>query len=159
MSSKQEEHIEITQEISDLAFRFTDIIFGDDVERFWDCISAVDQSRAFGIYATLLEKENKDENDFSFSDFVKQNYMDPFKVNYVDLKGDPGIASHLRFSDDGIPMIFMIPNVIAPRHYIAEAAEFVFPLFLGIDTSMDANNELIAEWKIRLYDDANYTKI
>lgn len=159
MKSNPQDHIEITQEISELAFRFTKLMFKNDVKKFWDCISSIDQSRVYGIYTTYLEKENKLQEEFMFKDFIEKNYLDPFKMNYAALKGEPGIASHLRFSDDGIPMVFMIPDVIAPRYYIAEATEVVYPLFLSLDTSLDANNELITEWKIRLYDDMNYKNI
>gem|GEM_PF-2722689 len=159
MNSKEQINVEISREISDLAFRFTKVMFEDDVKNFWECVSAVDQSRAFGIYTAIIKNENMDEDNFSFSDFIKENYMDIFKVNYEQLKSNPGIATHLRFSDLGMPMVFMLPNSIAPRYYIADAMENVFPLFLGVDTSIDANGELVGRWKIRLYDDEDYKDI
>jgi len=159
INSKEQAYVEINKQISDLAFRFTKVMFEDDVKSFWECISAVDQSRAFGFYTALLKNEILNEEEYSFSEFIKVNFMDTFKKNYIKLKGDCGIANHLRISETGIPMVFMLPNVITPRHYIVESPENVLPLYLGVDTSMNNNNELIGEWKIRLYYDENYKKI
>ncbi|MDE0563364.1 hypothetical protein [Exiguobacterium sp. B2(2022)] len=151
-------YVEITSEMADATFNFVNRLFEEDLEAFWDSVCAVDQARIYGIYRTILDKENLSFRQYSYSRFIKNEFVNLLRLKMKNYKENPGIATHLRFSKDGVPMVYLLQNTIVPRHYIAESEEMVYPIFLGLDT-VYKEGEIVAEWKVRLYDDESHSKI
>lgn len=158
MNSDNESHFEITREMADATFTFVKRLFEDDLEAFWDSISVVDQARIYGTYRTIIEKEELSFEQYSYSDFIQNEFVNLLRYKMQSYKDNPGIATHLRFSKDGVPMVYLLENTIVPRHYIAESEEEVYPIFLGLDTFFH-DGEVVARWKVRLYDDESHSKI
>lgn len=158
MSSDKEPYIEITREMANAAFNFVNSLFKDDLEAFWNSVSIVDQARIYGIYRTIIDKENLSFDQYSFSEFIKTEFVDVLRYKMENYEENPGIATHLRFSEDGIPMVYLLQNTLVPRHYIAESEDQVYPIFLGLDT--DFNDGMITtNWKVRIFDDKSYSKL
>lgn len=149
-----EEYNEISQEQSQIVFRFLNTLFRENVQEYWDTISKVDQARVYGMYKAAITTEALDVT-VQFSDYVREQFMIPQRELYERVKENPGVATHLRYSKEGEPQIFVLENVVAPRYYIAPAQERVFPVTITIDT-MVSDKEVVAEWKVRMYIDQDY---
>lgn len=158
MNSDKESYVEITREMADATFNFVNSLFEEDLEAFWNTISVVDQARIYGIYRTIIDKEDISFEQYSYSEFIKNEFVNLLRYKMENYKENPGIATHLRFSKDGVPMVYLLQNTLVPRHYIAESEELVYPIFLGLDTVFK-DGKIVASWKVRLYDDESHSKI
>lgn len=155
MESNQEGHIELTLGMSEAVFKFIESLFEDDVNDFWQRIYEVDQARLYGIYETVLVKEELNTEVYSFPEFIESEVINKLRYKFSKFKNNPGVASHLRFDENGMPMVFLLENVVAERHYIAEVEENVHPVYLGLNSTF-SNKEVSVEWKVRLYNDISY---
>ncbi|WP_041580558.1 hypothetical protein [Bacillus sp. 1NLA3E] len=143
----------VTKDQSELVFKFMELLFSEDVEGYWDCISKVDQARVYGMYRVVAETDIYD--DISFFDYVKHYFKPKQEEIYERVKEHPGLATHVRYTDEGEVLLYLLQDVQVPRVYIAETQEYVFPITLTIDTEV-SNGEVNAKWKVRLYTDQNY---
>lgn len=153
----EKKHTEITKEQADLVFKFLEALFGENADDYWSVISKVDQARVYGMYKAEIANDSITE-DYSFNEYVKENFMYAQRERYEKVKVNPGVATHLRYTDEGEPQIFVLENVIAPRHYIAETQAKVFPVTLTVDSIVD-KDDISFEWKVRMYLDQDYKKI
>ncbi len=144
---------EITKEQSDVAFKFIEALFGDNVEEYWSLISKVDKARVFGMYRQYTSEHGE---QLQFKQYVEHYTKAEQAKLYEGLKdNNPGISKTLRYTEEGEAEVHLHPNVIATRAYIVPTQVRVFPLILTIDSEFN-QGEITAEWKVRLYTDKLY---
>ncbi|MEV9640435.1 hypothetical protein ABZ756_07030 [Mammaliicoccus sciuri] len=153
----EKKHTEVSKEQADLVFGFLEVLFGDDVNAYWSLISKVDQARVYGMYKAGIANGSITKH-YSFGEYVKEKFMYAHRERYEKVKNNPGVATHLRYTDDGEPQIFVLENVIAPRHYIAETQAKVFPVTLTVDSIVD-KDDVSFNWKVRMYLDQDYKNV
>ena len=146
------QYVDVTKEQSDLGFSFIEALKNDDLISFWSLVCELDKSRVYGIYYSL-----KNEQLFlgEFEDFVRTEIFEFVKEKYKNVFDNTGIASHLRFSEFGEHIIFMVPNTVAPVHFIAEAEIYVFPITILPEIKMNKMDSEVS-WKARIYNDRDF---
>ncbi|MFD2446397.1 hypothetical protein ACFSO7_20760 [Bacillus sp. CGMCC 1.16607] len=148
------EQLDILQEHSNLAFSFFEFLFSEDVDGFWALVSKVDQARVYGMYRAYIDQDYSEP--LTFRDYIKNHIKPDIEQIYIPLKdNNPGIATHQRYTEDGETVVFLLPNITEPKVYETETEELVFPITMTIDASL-INNEVSADWKVRIYRDQDY---
>lgn len=145
------EYTSVTEEQTNLTFGFIKVLFEEDVNEYWSLISKVDKARVLGMYK--IAKDLKE--GISFHDYVKYEFMYPQREIYEKVKENSGLASHLRYTDEGEPVVYLLENITEPIVYEEATQVKVFPVTLTLDTEVN-NNEIITIWKVRLYFDKEY---
>ena len=145
----------ITKEQADIAFKFLNALFSEDVEGYWNTISQVDQARVYGQYLVATELKYTED---SFRQFVHNNYQLKQREIYKEVKEKAGIATHIRYTDEGEITLYFLEDVQVPRVYIAETEVKGYPLVIALDTDI-VNGEYKVEWKVRIYKDQHYKSL
>lgn len=81
--------------------------------------------------------------------------MIPQREMFEKVKENPGVATHLRYSKEGEPQIFVLENVAGQRYYIPPAQERVLLVTKTLDI-MVSDEEVVGKWKVRMYLDQDY---
>jgi hypothetical protein len=152
-----EKYIDISQEQAAITLKFIESVFSEDVEAYWENISKVDQARVYGLYRSAIITNSLDPH-VTFYDYVRDNFKVKHEEQYANVKEYPGLASHVRYTDEGEIMLYVLEDVQVSRTYIAEAMEKVYPVILTIDADIE-NNEINPCWKVRIYTDQEYKKL
>ena len=152
---KEKQYIDVNPEQMGVVLDFLSVIFEDDVENYWNLISKVDQARVYGMYRAALSLDLVEEQ-LSFKEYVEEQFMKEHRKQYEKLRNnDPGIASHLRYTEDGECLVYVLPSVTEVRIVKEPTQEYVFPVTLTMDTNVE-NGEITSEWKVRMYSDQEY---
>lgn len=150
------EYQNISKELSDIAFEFLRCLYGDDVERYWSMISKVDKARVYGMYLAI--RELSEDSDQSFMEYVRTKFQLVNRELFEKFKENPGIATHMRYTDEGDILLLIINDVQVPRFYIAETQVEACPLVITLDTEINSG-EFSTEYKVRLYNDKLYDEL
>lgn len=149
------QYVEINQEIADLVFNYIEALYQDDVKVFWGLISNKDKARVYGIYLALSKEGHIDESIFSFEDFIEREFQYEIRKNYERVKTNSGIASHLRFSEEGSPFVYLTSGVTEYEIIEEPTVKNVWPIYLDVDTNWNGT-EVQGTWKVRIYEDHQY---
>ncbi|MCM3488793.1 hypothetical protein M3689_05665 [Alkalihalophilus marmarensis] len=149
--SYQEEYKTISAEHIELVNNFIEKLFEGDVQDFWDCVSKVDQARIYGMYRVVLQYND----DLTFEQYLINDIIPGIKEVYKGALPSPGIASHLRVSETGEFLVYIVPNTEEGRLINEPTLETVFPVGMTIDADI-IDNEVQHSLKVRLYHDNNY---
>ncbi|WP_055108973.1 hypothetical protein [Paenibacillus ihumii] len=145
----------VTNEQLDLVHRFFKVVFGDNVEEYWEIICKADQSRVYGMYM----QHTQNGGNVTFKDYIQnQIKVEHAKIYEKYKENSPGISSQLRFSDEGEATILIMEDVKVPRVYITPTEVMTIPLTLTIDTYYN-KGDIVLKWKVRLYADNNYSRL
>jgi hypothetical protein len=149
------ECITIHKELAELVLRFLEKLFSDDVEGYWNCISKVDQARIYGMYSAFMQQTEVKEQ-MTFYEYVRDYVKAQQEKIYERVRENPGISNRVRYTDDGEFLIYLLEDTKVPRVYIAPTEEPVFPVVVTADATLNNNNNVHIEWKVRLYRDHLY---
>lgn len=153
--STEREPVSVSPEQLDAFSDFLQYLFEEDVVRYWSTISKVDQARVYGMY---IGQSDMIDPDYTFHDYVKNEFMVPQREIYETVKENAGFAQFIRYSEEGEPQIFMKANVTEKETYNEPTPFNMVPITLTLDTHFE-QGEAKSSWKVRMYSDQLYKNV
>ncbi|MFN0222126.1 hypothetical protein [Paenibacillus sp. KR2-11] len=144
---------EATPEQLSLVINYVDYLFSDEhFKEFWDSISSIDKAIIHGRW----EATKSHGEEIIKPDLVRQ-IRDRIRTNMHKYKESPGFSQSARYTHDGLVYMYVFEDVKVPIHFIAETPGNVYVIKLALETTWK-DDQYIAEWKVRIFDE-NYRLI
>ncbi|WP_127486827.1 hypothetical protein [Paenibacillus ehimensis] len=138
---------ELTPDQSQFASEFIDVLFSDDIERYWNLVSEIDKGIAFGFH----DANRQYNNPRKMIDTINE-LREAHRKLFSPVRENCGVSKTVRYTRDGEAYIYLLENVVVPRTYIAATETKVYPLRVVIEARYE-NQQITARLKVRVYDD------
>lgn len=130
-----------------IVMKFMESLSNGDVNSFWDCLSKGDKAYIVG---TLEGINTTVEEPYHFNDWLQECFeiTSRYFERYID---NYGVSTSVRYNNKLVANVYLPLGIKTNITFIQETDAQVMILPLILETNLDDNGEIIAEWKVFLF--------